>query len=77
MQWCCVQLLLHPLPYSVICAGEVHVRVICSQGRQPHLAITRLGVVTVVVVLQGVVQFVHMFEGQLDVGQEHVSHEQT
>lgn len=64
----------YSVPYSVLSAGEVHVGVVSDQRCQTQLPIGRLGVVTVVVVLQGLVQLVDLTERQLVVGQKHVSH---
>lgn len=77
MQWHIQLLSVYPVPHSVLSAGEVHVRVVSDQCRQTHLPIGGLGVVTVVVVLQGLVQLVDLTEGQLVVGQKHVSHKKT
>lgn len=77
MQWGVQLLFLYSVSYSILSAGEVHIGVVGDQRWQTHLPISRLGVVTVVVVLQGLVEFVDLTERQLVVGQEHVSHKKT
>lgn len=66
-----------PVPYSVLRAGEVHVGVIGDQRGQTRLPVRGFAVVTVIVLLQGLVKLVDLTEGQLVVGQEHVSHKKT
>lgn len=77
MQWGVQLLSVYSVPYSILSAGEVHVGVVSDQRWQTHLPIRGLGIVTVVVVLQGLVQLVDLTERQLVVGQEHVSHKKT
>lgn len=75
---CGVQLLsIYPVSHSILSAGEVHVGVVSDQRRQTEPPVSRLGVVTVVVELQGLVQLVDLTERQLVVGQKHVSHKKT
>lgn len=70
-------LFVYPVPYSVLGAGEVHVGVIGDQRWQTHLPVRGFGVVTMVVLLQGLVKLVDLTERQLVVGQKHVSHKKT
>lgn len=77
MQWGVQLLSVYSVPYGVLGAGEVHVGVVSDQRRQTHLPIGGLGVVTVVVVLQGLVQLVDLTKRQLVVGQKHVSHKKS
>ncbi len=70
-------LFVYSVSYSVLSAGEVHVGVVSGECGHAHLPVCELGVVTVVVVLQGLVQLVDLTEGQFVVGQKHVSHEKA
>lgn len=77
MQWGVQLLFVCPVPDSILSAGEVHVGVVSDQRWQNRLPISRLAVLTVVVVLQGLVQLVDLTKGQLVVGQNHVPHKKT
>lgn len=69
VQWRVRLLLVRLVTHRFVGAGQVHVRVVGQQRRHVQLAVCGLGVLAVVVLLQGLVQLVDLTEGELLVGQ--------